>query len=111
MKMYVFASSPNCWKVLAVARELSLPRDDATAGFVRGYIVPRARLQPVRLVPTGANGRTAFAVYREQRGSFQLEAIQAVSARARAGAVVAIDHFLMPEIFDVFGLPVTLAVD
>jgi glutathione S-transferase len=25
MKMYVFASSPNCWKVLAVARELSLP--------------------------------------------------------------------------------------
>ncbi len=25
MKMYAFASSPNCWKVLAVARELSLP--------------------------------------------------------------------------------------
>jgi glutathione S-transferase len=25
MKMYTFASSPNCWKVLAVARELSLP--------------------------------------------------------------------------------------
>jgi glutathione S-transferase len=24
MKMYAFASSPNCWKVLAVARELSL---------------------------------------------------------------------------------------
>jgi RNA polymerase sigma-70 factor (ECF subfamily) len=81
----------------------------ATAGFVRGYIVPRARLQPVRLVRTGANGRTAFAVYREQRGAFQLEAIQGVSARA--GAIVAIDHFLMPEVFGVFGLPLTLAVD
>ena len=54
----------------------------AAAGFVRGYIVPRARMQPVRLVRTGANGRTAFAFYRERKGSFQLEAIQGVSARA-----------------------------
>jgi RNA polymerase sigma-70 factor (ECF subfamily) len=81
----------------------------AAAGFVRGYIVPRARMQPVRLVRTGANGRTAFAFYRERKGSFQLEAIQGVSARA--GTIVAIDHFLMPEVFDVFGLSKTLAVD
>jgi RNA polymerase sigma-70 factor (ECF subfamily) len=80
----------------------------ATAGFVRGYIVPRARAQPVRLVRTGANGRTAFAVYRAQRGTFELEAIQGVCARA--GAIVAIDHFLMPEVFEIFGLPRTLTV-
>jgi RNA polymerase sigma-70 factor (ECF subfamily) len=81
----------------------------AVAGFVRGYIVPRARIEPVRLVRTGANGRQAFAVYRKRSGSFVIEAIQGVSARA--GAVVAIDHFLMPEVFDVFGLPRTLTAD
>jgi RNA polymerase sigma-70 factor (ECF subfamily) len=81
----------------------------AAARFVRAYIVPRARMQPVRLVSTGANGRTAFAFYREQWGSFGLEAIHGVSARA--GAIVAIDHFLMPGVFDVFGLSRTLAGD
>ena len=80
----------------------------ATARFARAYIVPRARIQPVKLVPSGANGRTAFAFYREQWGSYRLEAIHGV--HAREGAVVAIDHFLMPEVFDVFGLPRTLAV-
>jgi RNA polymerase sigma-70 factor (ECF subfamily) len=79
----------------------------ATAGFVRAYIVPRARMQPVRLVTTGANGRTAFAFYREQWGSLRLEAVHGVSARA--GAIVAIDHFLMPQVFDIFGLSRTLA--
>ncbi len=63
-------------------------------------------MQPVRLVRTGANGRTAFAFYREQWGAFRLEAVHGVSARA--GAIVAIDHFLMPEVFDVFGLSRTL---
>jgi RNA polymerase sigma-70 factor, ECF subfamily len=81
----------------------------AAAGFVRAYIVPRARMQPVRLVGTGANGGTAFAFYREQWGCFRLEAIHRVSARA--GAIVAIDHLLMHEVFDVFGLSRTLAVD
>ncbi len=81
----------------------------AVEGFARGYIVPRARLQPVRLVRKDANGQTAFAVYREERGSFGLEAIQVVAVRA--GVVIGIDHFLMPEVFDVFGLSKTLAVD
>ncbi len=27
MKLYTFASSPNCWKVLAVARELAIPME------------------------------------------------------------------------------------
>jgi RNA polymerase sigma-70 factor, ECF subfamily len=80
----------------------------SVAAFVHGYIVPRARLQPVRFVPTSANGEAAFAVYREQWGAFHLEAIQMVTARA--GAVASIDHFLMPDVFDAFGVSRTLAV-
>ena len=79
----------------------------AVARFAHAYIIPRARVQPVKLVRTSANGETAFAVYREQWGCFRLEAIQSVSVRA--GAVVAIDHFLMPEVFNVFGLSSILA--
>jgi RNA polymerase sigma-70 factor (ECF subfamily) len=79
----------------------------SVAAFVRGYIIPRARLQPVRLVPTRANGEVAFAFYREQGGSFHLEAIQMVTART--GAVAGIDHFLMPEVFEAFGVSRTLA--
>lgn len=78
----------------------------ATASFMRGYVVPRARMQPLRLIRTGANGRTAFAVYRAQQGAFELEAIQVVGARS--GAIVAIDHCLMPEVFELFELPRTL---
>jgi RNA polymerase sigma-70 factor (ECF subfamily) len=81
----------------------------AVATFVRAYIVPRARLQPVRLVRTGANGAPAFAVYRQDWGVFRVEAIQVV--RVGAGAVIGIDHFLLPEVFGAFGLPTTLAID
>jgi RNA polymerase sigma-70 factor (ECF subfamily) len=78
----------------------------ATAGFIRGYVVPRARMQPLRLIRTGANGQMAFAVYRAQQGTFELEAIQVVGVRS--AAIVAIDHFLMPEVFELFELPRTL---
>jgi glutathione S-transferase len=36
MKMYTFASSPNCWKVLAVARELSLPLETIQVDLFKG---------------------------------------------------------------------------
>src|SRR5580704_3144860 len=36
MKMYAFASSPNCWKVLAVARELSLPVETIPVDLFKG---------------------------------------------------------------------------
>jgi glutathione S-transferase len=36
MKMYAFASSPNCWKVLAVARELSLPVETIQIDLFKG---------------------------------------------------------------------------
>jgi RNA polymerase sigma-70 factor, ECF subfamily len=81
----------------------------AVEGFVRSYIVPRARMAPVKLVRTGANGATAFAFYRQHGDTFRLEAVHTLSARA--GAIVAMDHFLLPEVFEVFGLPTTLAVE
>jgi glutathione S-transferase len=36
MKVYAFPSSPNCWKVLAVARELSLPVETIRVDLLRG---------------------------------------------------------------------------
>ena len=36
MRMYTFASSPNCWKVLAVARELSLPVETIPVDLFKG---------------------------------------------------------------------------
>jgi glutathione S-transferase len=36
MKMYTFASSPNCWKVLAVARELALPLETVRVDLFNG---------------------------------------------------------------------------
>jgi glutathione S-transferase len=36
MKLYAFASSPNCWKVLAVARELSLPVETIQVDLFNG---------------------------------------------------------------------------
>jgi len=72
----------------------------ATVGFIRGYVVPRARRQPLRLIRTGENGRMAFAVYRAQKGRFELEAIQLVSVRS--AAIVATDHFSLPEVLGRF---------
>lgn len=36
MKMYAFASSPNCWKVLAVAHELGIPLEMVTIDLFNG---------------------------------------------------------------------------
>lgn len=36
MKMYTFASSPNCWKVVALARELSLAVDTIEVDLFKG---------------------------------------------------------------------------
>jgi glutathione S-transferase len=36
MKMYGFASSPNCWKVLAVARELAIPMETISVDLFNG---------------------------------------------------------------------------
>jgi glutathione S-transferase len=44
MRLYAFASSPNCWKVLAVARELSLPLETIQIDLFKGEAKTRAFL-------------------------------------------------------------------
>ncbi len=36
MKLYTFVSSPNCWKILAVARELALPLEKISVDLFKG---------------------------------------------------------------------------
>jgi glutathione S-transferase len=44
MKVYAFASSPNCWKVLAVARELSLRVETVSVDLFKGEAKTRGFL-------------------------------------------------------------------
>ncbi len=61
-----------------------------------------------RVVPVGANGQPAFAFYRASSpgAPHRLRAIQLVELER--GAIASIDHFMIPRLFDVFGLPVEL---
>ena len=60
------------------------------------------------VVPTAANGQPAFAFYRalSEREPHRLRAIQLVEVRH--GAVVSIDHFMLPELAAAFALPTEL---
>jgi RNA polymerase sigma-70 factor (ECF subfamily) len=62
-----------------------------------------------RLVPTRGNGMPAFGYYRSAtRGApLTLHAIQIVELRGRE--ITAIDHFMLPRVLPVFGLPRDLA--
>jgi RNA polymerase sigma-70 factor (ECF subfamily) len=59
-------------------------------------------------VPTAANGQPAFAFYRTvaEGEPRRLRAIQLVELRG--DAIVSIDHFMLPELCSIFGLPETL---
>jgi RNA polymerase sigma-70 factor (ECF subfamily) len=70
--------------------------------FLRGYILPSLREAGARLVRADANGHAAFGFYRGKK----LEAIHVV--RTRGGKVVALDHFILPALYPVFGLRPTL---
>jgi RNA polymerase sigma-70 factor (ECF subfamily) len=59
-----------------------------------------------RLVPTAANGQPAFAVYRRDHDSLEAHAIQVVTIRGGAFAVLTM--FRDPRLFEAFGLPATL---
>ncbi|WP_437320768.1 RNA polymerase subunit sigma-70 [Sorangium sp. So ce385] len=61
-----------------------------------------------RAVRTAANGQPAFALYRRLAPGqpLTLHAIQVLTVRA--GAVASIDHFMIREVFPVFGLPAEL---
>lgn len=57
------------------------------------------------VVPTAANRQAAFAFYRVlgPGESYRLRAVQLVELRD--GAIVSIDHFMLPELASAFGLP------
>jgi RNA polymerase sigma-70 factor (ECF subfamily) len=58
--------------------------------------------------PTAANGQPALAFYRANTTDepYRLRAIQLVGVRD--GAIVAIDHFMLPEVFGCFDLPLEM---
>ncbi len=79
----------------------------ANAGFYRAMFAAQRRGSFVA-VPTAANGGPAFAFYRSTavKEPFRLRAIQLVGVRD--GQISSIDHFMLPELATVFGLPDTL---
>jgi RNA polymerase sigma-70 factor (ECF subfamily) len=64
-----------------------------------------SRCSKVRLVPMGANGQLAGALYRPSGPGERptLHAIQVLTTRDRS--IVAIDHFMTTEVFPLFRLP------
>jgi RNA polymerase sigma-70 factor, ECF subfamily len=81
---------------------------EAIRGFFAAIWPPGGpRAQHPRLVPTGANGQPAFAVYRadRERRSFEAQGIEVLTVRQ--GAVAAITFFRIPRLVERFGLPAT----
>jgi RNA polymerase sigma-70 factor (ECF subfamily) len=77
------------------------------AAFYRTMFAAQ-RAGTFRALPTAANGQPAFAFYRTlSEGEPQrLRAIQLVEVRD--DAIVSIDHFMLPELCSIFGLPEAL---
>jgi RNA polymerase sigma-70 factor (ECF subfamily) len=78
---------------------------DANAAFYRPMFATMVR--PVHIARTAANGQPAFAFYRGD--PLRLRAINLVAFRE--GRIVAIDHFMLPRLFPLFGLPDQIALD
>lgn len=58
-----------------------------------------------KLLPTGANGRTAFGIYQRSEKSYQAFGLIAPIFRAEDGKIIEIVAFLSPQLFDRFNLP------
>jgi RNA polymerase sigma-70 factor (ECF subfamily) len=69
-----------------------------------GYLRPGG----IRYLRTSANGGPAFAFYRPDAsgGPLTIRAIQLIEIRD--GAIARIDHFMLPQIFSLFGVPLAL---
>lgn len=82
---------------------------DANERFYRtlfGSLVPGQ----FRHLRTGANGQAALGFYRAApAGGHALAAVQLVATRA--GAVLAVDHFMLREVYPLFDLPSQLTFD
>jgi len=81
----------------------------ATRAFLDANPFQHLRVAGPRLLPIGANGQPAFAFYvpREEGGAKYLQAIHVL--RLRGGAVSEIHHFMTPECFPAFAVPLTIA--
>ena len=79
----------------------------------RFYRLMFGSLQPgqFRHLRIGANGRPALAFYRplSPGAAHTLTAIQLVATRD--AAIVAVDHFMLPEIYPLFGVPGVLTLE
>ena len=71
------------------------------AVWLRG---PGAECRGSRLVPIAANGAPAFAQWRRNGDGYRAWSIHVL--RISAGRITAIDYFVDPELFPVFGLPI-----
>jgi RNA polymerase sigma-70 factor, ECF subfamily len=74
------------------------------AAFYRSMFAAQ-RPGSFRALPMAANGQPAFAFYRALHAGeprLQLRAIQLIDVRE--GAIVSIDHFMLPELGPIFGL-------
>jgi hypothetical protein len=59
-------------------------------------------------IPTAANATAAFAFYRQLTAS-QPHVLRAIHlVEMKEGAIISIDHFMLPELGPLFGLPATL---
>lgn len=80
----------------------------ANEAFYRRMFASISHLGPARLVRTGANGQPAIAYYRAPAPgeAHRMRAIQVLDLAG--GAIRRVDHFMLPEILPIFGLPATL---
>jgi RNA polymerase sigma-70 factor (ECF subfamily) len=67
---------------------------------------PGAKCRGSRLVPTSANGGPAVAVYNRDEQGWHAWAI--VVVEASAGGISGLHHFIFPDLFTEFGLPLRL---
>lgn len=81
----------------------------AAMAFLRQHVFSWLRPGRLRLRALAANGQPAFAFYRTppEGGRHELEAIHVLTTGN--GRVRAFDHFLLPRLAPVFGLPAALS--
>jgi RNA polymerase sigma-70 factor (ECF subfamily) len=71
---------------------------------------PGAKCEGSRVTATSANGGPAFAIYNPtESGAFQAWAI--VVMETSGGKISGLHHFIYPELFEQFGLPLRLEAD
>jgi RNA polymerase sigma-70 factor (ECF subfamily) len=74
--------------------------------IAKWYVGQGAACEGSRLIATSANGCPAFGAYKPSESGFDPFAIQVIEVSG--GRISGLHHFLYPELFPAFGLPVHL---